>query len=107
MSLVTQIGVLVIWPFKSSLMNVHLLFNEFCVSLYLYIMLILTDFAGSNPIRDECGWALVFLLMIVQFVNFCKFLYNLCVAIKNSKLFSAFKPFLKSQKSTTKSPERN
>ena len=86
MSLVTQIGILVIKPFQNSKTNGHALFNEFFVSLYLYILLILSDFAGVNPLRDECGWALVFILMIVQLVNFLKFLFNLVLAIKNSNL---------------------
>jgi hypothetical protein len=91
MSLLTQVGVLAIKPFGSTFTNAHTLFNEFCVSLYLYIMLILSDFAGVNPLRDECGWALVFILMIVQLVNFLKFLYNLFSTIKNSNLCRALK----------------
>lgn len=98
MSMLTQIAIVVIWPFESSFMNAHSLFNEVCVSLYLYIMLILSDFAGVNTLRNECGWALVFLLMIVQLVNLCKFFYNLCVFIRNSRPCIALIRILKTKR---------
>jgi hypothetical protein len=62
-------------------MNYHVLFIEICVSLYLYIMLILSDFAGVNNKRVESGWGLVLLLSLVQLVNLFKFLYTVCRTI--------------------------
>jgi hypothetical protein len=36
------------------------MFNELMVSVYLYIMICLTDFIGENPLRDELGYVLLF-----------------------------------------------
>ena len=47
-------------------------FNEIVVSLYLYLLLCLTDFSGLNPFRDEVGWALLILVIFTVFVNIVK-----------------------------------
>ena len=45
------------------------LFNELMVSLYLTLMLLLTDFHGRNPFRDEVGWALFSVVVFTISVN--------------------------------------
>ena len=42
---------------------------EVSVSIYLYILLSLTDFMGETTIRDELGWVLTILTGIVVAVN--------------------------------------
>ena len=62
-------------PMKSTFENKMTLFNEIMVSVYLYILMILTDFfAETNPYREGCGWALVMTLLTTFSVNFIKFL---------------------------------
>ena len=62
-------------PMQSTLENNMTLFNEIMVSVYLYVLMILTDFfAETNPCRDGCGWALVMTLLTTFSVNFIKFL---------------------------------
>ena len=52
------------------------LFNEFCASIYLYLMMILTDFHGENRIRDSIGVALLILVVLVVLVNIVKKCYD-------------------------------
>ena len=47
-------------------------FNEIAAALYLYIMMLLTDFWGENDLRNEVGWALLFFLIFVVTVNLTK-----------------------------------
>jgi hypothetical protein len=42
---------------------------EVSVSIYLYVLLSLTDFMGETKIRDELGWILTILTGIVVAVN--------------------------------------
>jgi hypothetical protein len=48
------------------------LFNELMVSLYLTLMLLLTDFYGRNPFREEVGWALLYVAVFTVTVNLIK-----------------------------------
>jgi len=48
------------------------LFNELMVSFYLTLMLLLTDFYGRNPFRNEVGWALFFVVVFTVTVNLIK-----------------------------------
>ncbi len=57
-------------PLESRGENIQALFIEFCNSLYLYIMITLTDFTGDNPLREQQGWALAALISGVVFINF-------------------------------------
>jgi len=59
-------------PFEENSDNYFKLFNEVCVTIYLYIMLCLTDFQGQNNLREEQGWALIILLGTVILVNLVK-----------------------------------
>lgn len=54
-------------------------FNEFMVTLYLYILMSLTDFSSEPmPWRTECGWALVGTVMVSTIVNILKFAFQVC-----------------------------
>jgi hypothetical protein len=46
------------------------------VSMYLYVMLCLTDFWGDNPFREQQGQGLVGVVGISTAVNFTKLAYN-------------------------------
>jgi hypothetical protein len=48
------------------------LFNEFLVSIYLYLLFSLTDFTGPIPLRDDIGWALMVVVVIAVGVNLIK-----------------------------------
>ena len=48
------------------------LFNELAASVYLYLMMLLTDFQGENPLRDNIGWALLGLVSLVVTINVIK-----------------------------------
>lgn len=62
-------------PFESALENAITLFNETMVAVYLYVLMILSDyFSKVNPYRQQCGWALVMILLLTICVNTMKFL---------------------------------
>ena len=48
------------------------LFNELAASVYLYLMLMLTDFQGENLLRDTIGLSLLALVCLVVTVNAMK-----------------------------------
>ena len=50
-------------------------FNEVAASVYIYIMMLLTDFWGENHFRNKIGWTLLFFLSFVVGINFLKVLY--------------------------------
>jgi hypothetical protein len=52
-----------------------LFFNETMVSLYLYILTSLTDFNDDEDLFDNCGIALLSVVLISFAVNFLKFLF--------------------------------
>jgi large-conductance mechanosensitive channel len=54
--------------------NNMLLFNEIMVSIYLYLLICLTDFMGENEYRDSIGWVLLLLVAFTVLVNLVKFL---------------------------------
>jgi hypothetical protein len=47
---------------------------ELSVSIYLYVLLSLTDFMGENTLRDNLGWALTLLTGSIVTMNFLNFL---------------------------------
>jgi len=48
------------------------LFNEVATSLYLYLLLLLTDYMGDSGFREEIGWALLILIGLVVAINLFK-----------------------------------
>ena len=69
-------------PQENKLDNQIDLFIEVCVSLYLYVLLILTDWWGTNDFRDECGWILVGLIIISLISNLLHFFISIRVPLK-------------------------
>ena len=61
-------------PMLDKLDNHMLLFNEVMVSIYLYLLLCLTDFRGENYTRNLIGYALLFEVVFTVLVNLLKFL---------------------------------
>ena len=48
------------------------MFNELLVSIYLYLLMSLTDFTDPNPLRDDIGLALMVVVVIAVGVNLLK-----------------------------------
>ncbi len=69
-------------PQDNKLDNQIDLFIEVCVSLYLYVLLILTDWWDTNVFRDECGWILVGLIIISLIANLLHFFTSMRVPLK-------------------------
>jgi hypothetical protein len=42
---------------------------EFSISIYLYVLLSLTNFMGENTLREELGWILSILIGIIVAIN--------------------------------------
>ena len=60
---------------------------EVSVSIYLYVLLSLTDFMGEHTFRDELGWALVILTGSIVAINLIVFIWkSLCTAGSYIKL---------------------
>jgi hypothetical protein len=53
------------------------MFNEVATSLYLYIVMLLTEFMGETGLRDKIGWGLLFLVGGVVCINLLRILYNI------------------------------
>jgi Na+/glutamate symporter len=76
MSVIAQ-GMMIVGKPKDSFRdNAIDLFIEVCVSLYLYILLVLTDWWGTNDLREELGWVLVILVIVTMLINFLNFTYG-------------------------------
>ena len=65
--------------------NAIALFNEFMVSVYLYLMMSLTDFHGENLVRSELGYILLFLVVFTVMVNLFKALWFTVMGFKYTK----------------------
>jgi Kef-type K+ transport system membrane component KefB len=64
-------------PLESNFENKMLLFNELMVTIYLYVLISLTDYNDDADLFDNCGIALLTIVLIAFAVNFIKFLYFL------------------------------
>jgi hypothetical protein len=49
---------------------------ELSVSIYLYVLLLLTDFMGENTVREELGWVLTILTGTVVTINVLIFFWK-------------------------------
>jgi hypothetical protein len=49
---------------------------EVSVSIYLYVLLSLSDFMGENTVREELGWVLTILIGAVVAINFLIFFWK-------------------------------
>lgn len=59
-------------PMASMIENKALIFNEAMVSLYLYLLMTLTDFNGLNPAKYEFGITLLCTIFVTVLVNLAK-----------------------------------
>jgi hypothetical protein len=59
-------------PIDGASDNAIAVVNEFAVSLYLYLMLCLTEFTGDASLRTELGNAMLYLIMLTVGLNFLK-----------------------------------
>jgi hypothetical protein len=86
-SIVFQVLIVGSKPKLSKLENNMLLFNEIMVSVYLYLLLCLTDFMGENDYRDKIGLALLSLVGFTVLVNLVKLLLVLdwCYFVRKIK----------------------
>ena len=86
-SIVFQVMIVGSKPKLSKLENNMLLFNEIMVSIYLYLLLCLTDFMGENDYRDKIGLALLSLVGFTVLVNLVKLLIVLdwCYFVRKIK----------------------
>lgn len=62
-------------PLDNKFENSMLMFNELMVSIYLYVLTSLTDYNDDADLFENCGIALLSIVMIAFAVNFIKFLF--------------------------------
>jgi len=78
-------------------------FNELAASLYIYIMMLLTDFWGESHIRNDIGWGLLIFLSVVVAVNFLKVMKGFFSWL-SVKLKALYKKFMKSKPTVPMKP---
>ena len=59
-------------PMSTPKENFFALFNELCISSYLYLLMCLTDFFGVTEFRATIGLLLLSVVFLSLFVNFAK-----------------------------------
>ena len=69
-------------PMKESRNQKMSIFNEIATSIYLYVVISLTEFMGETGIRDEIGWGLLVLVGGVVFINLMRLLLKIPGALK-------------------------
>ncbi len=78
-----------------------LLFNEIMVSVYLYVLISLTDYNDDADLFENCGIALLTIVMLSFTVNFLKFVYFALRSIyRRLKKYCCSKGHSKDQDST-------
>ena len=80
-SLCTQCLLIYLRPIKEITENYLSAFNELMVQVYIYLMMALTEYNGSNPFRSEIGLCLVAVILLSLTVNIAKFLFSLGLAL--------------------------
>jgi hypothetical protein len=93
LSLCTQYLMIKMKPIKEMTENYLGVFNEFMVQIYIYLMIALTEYNGTNPFRSEFGLGLVAIILISLTVNIVKFLISL-----GSALFKKCRKFIGKKK---------
>jgi len=79
--------------------NAISLINEVAVSLYLYLMLGLTEFTGDASLRNEIGNAMLYLVMLTVGLNILKAAASDLISLY-STFTRAFRKVLKHLKKT-------
>ena len=62
--------------------NLITFLNELFVSVYLYLLMMLTDFMGENNLRDSLGSALVGLVCLGVLVNLVKLIISVTLELR-------------------------
>jgi hypothetical protein len=105
-----QVMILGSKPMLANLDNNMLLFNEVMVSIYLYHLLILTDFMGDHDNRDSIAWSLLCIVVFTVLVNLVKFLLvcDWCFLINKIKMkFNKLKKYEDTSKIIDESNDLN
>ncbi|TNV85776.1 hypothetical protein FGO68_gene10972 [Halteria grandinella] len=84
-------------PLDSKMENIVSLFNEIMASLYLYGLFTLTDSMGKNQIKEECGFALLVLVIFTISLNIIKVMLHLVSYINCKNIKKKFSKKLKDQ----------
>lgn len=71
-------------PMKESGNQNMSIFNEVATSLYLYVLILLTEFMGDTGLRDEVGWGLLVLVGAVVGINLLRVLLKIPSALKSA-----------------------
>ncbi len=71
----SQVLIVIGKPLENRFENKMLMFNELMVSIYLYILISLTDYNDNADLFENCGIALLSIVIISFVVNFLKFLF--------------------------------
>ena len=69
-------------PFEETAENAISLINEVLGSVYLYLMISLSDIGGENPFEEIFGWLLVSTVFMSFLINICIFLGRLINALR-------------------------
>ncbi|TNV87291.1 hypothetical protein FGO68_gene9418 [Halteria grandinella] len=91
-SVISQGYLIYVQPLDTRLENAISLFNELMVSLYLYVLISLTDY--NDSLRDQAGIALLYIVLISFFANFVKLLIQTSILFK-SRMIPLLKRYLK------------
>jgi hypothetical protein len=75
-SVIFQIMIVISNPMKEKWDRRITLMIEFSVSIYLYVLLSLTDFMGENKLREELGWVLTILIGSIVAINVSLFFWK-------------------------------
>jgi hypothetical protein len=68
-SVIFQLFIVISNPMKDKIDRRITLIIEVTVSIYLYVLLSLTDFMGENTLREELGWILTILNATIVVIN--------------------------------------
>lgn len=70
MSYIFQAAALLGMPYKKRSSNLYLIFNEVCVTVYLYFLIAVSDFTDcEQPLREKLGWCPVATIFVCIGVN--------------------------------------
>ncbi|TNV72002.1 hypothetical protein FGO68_gene16158 [Halteria grandinella] len=83
-SVLSQCYLIYVRPLDTRLENTISLFNELMVSLYLYVLISLTDY--NDSLRDQAGAALLYIVLISFLANFLKLLIQTTLLFKSRLL---------------------
>jgi hypothetical protein len=91
LSVAWQIMIFIAWPYDSNSTNIILLTNEVTVSVYIYIIFLMTDFLETiteasagidhSHMRETLSLLLTLILMLIVFVNAIYTFYQIAIRL--------------------------